>query len=156
MMNGDGRRGGHEAAGGHHRLDDARRSAATPKVIDQSRRRRIAGGAGVEPHEVNELVKQFDAMAEMMKAMAGMGMRRADAGHAGHCRRAACSTPARKMPKHKGDTGKRLTPQGAGRAEEEAREGAPRRRSAKGKKDRDGGGIGDCQHLRLEISNRRS
>ncbi|MCH2596640.1 MAG: signal recognition particle protein, partial [Pirellulales bacterium] len=29
------------------------------KVIDQSRRRRIALGAGVEPHEVNDLVKQF-------------------------------------------------------------------------------------------------
>ena len=36
------------------------------KMIDQSRRRRIAAGAGVEPHEVNELVKQFDAMAQMM------------------------------------------------------------------------------------------
>ena len=45
------------------------------KLIDQSRRRRIAAGRGVEPHEVNELVKQFDGMAAMMKEMAGMGMR---------------------------------------------------------------------------------
>jgi len=45
------------------------------KVIDQSRRRRIAAGAGVEPHEVNELVKQFDVMAQMMTQMAGKGMR---------------------------------------------------------------------------------
>jgi len=45
------------------------------KTIDQSRRRRIAAGAGVEPHEVNELVKQFDAMAQMMTSMAGKGMR---------------------------------------------------------------------------------
>ncbi len=45
------------------------------KLIDQSRRRRIAAGAGVEPHEVNELVKQFDGMAGMMKEMAGLGMR---------------------------------------------------------------------------------
>ena len=44
------------------------------KTIDQSRRRRIAAGAGVEPHEVNELVKQFDAMAQMMTSMAGKGM----------------------------------------------------------------------------------
>ena len=67
---------GHEAAVRHHRLDDARRDAATPsKTIDQSRRRRIAAGAGVEPHEVNELVKQFDAMAQMMTSMAGKGMR---------------------------------------------------------------------------------
>ena len=45
------------------------------KTIDQSRRRRIAAGAGVEPHEVNELVKQFDAMAQMMTSMAGKGMK---------------------------------------------------------------------------------
>ena len=32
-------------------------------------------GAGVEPHEVNELVKQYDGMASMMKEMAGMGVR---------------------------------------------------------------------------------
>ena len=44
-------------------------------MIDQSRRRRIAAGAGVEPHEVNELVKQFDGMADMMKRMSGMGIR---------------------------------------------------------------------------------
>jgi signal recognition particle subunit SRP54 len=46
-----------------------------PKLIDQSRRRRIASGAGVEPHEVNELVKQFDAMAQIMTQVAGKGMR---------------------------------------------------------------------------------
>ena len=45
------------------------------RMIDQSRRRRIAAGAGVEPHEVNELVKQFDGMANMMKEMAGLGVR---------------------------------------------------------------------------------
>ena len=44
------------------------------KIIDQSRRRRIAAGAGVEPHEVNELVKQFDGMAQMMTSLAGKGM----------------------------------------------------------------------------------
>ncbi len=45
------------------------------KLVDQSRRRRIATGAGVEPHEVNELVKQFDGMSALMKEMAGMGVR---------------------------------------------------------------------------------
>src|SRR6188472_2838287 len=45
------------------------------KVIDQGRRRRIAAGAGVEPHEVNELVKQFDAMSQIMTSMAGKGMK---------------------------------------------------------------------------------
>ena len=44
------------------------------KTVDQSRRTRIAKGAGVEPHEVNELVKQFDAMAGMMKELATMPM----------------------------------------------------------------------------------
>jgi signal recognition particle subunit SRP54 len=46
-----------------------------PKLIDQSRRRRIAAGSGVEPHQVNEMVKQYDVMAQMMKAMAGKGGR---------------------------------------------------------------------------------
>ncbi|MEN1681092.1 MAG: signal recognition particle protein [Planctomycetota bacterium] len=46
----------------------------SPKVIDQSRRKRIAAGSGVEPHEVNELVKQFEPMAAIMKGMAGKGM----------------------------------------------------------------------------------
>ena len=46
------------------------------RVIDQSRRRRISAGAGVEPHEVNEIVKQFDGIADMMKRMATMGIAR--------------------------------------------------------------------------------
>jgi signal recognition particle subunit SRP54 len=45
------------------------------KHVDPSRRRRIAAGAGVQPNEVNDLVKQFDAMSQMMTAMAGKGMR---------------------------------------------------------------------------------
>jgi signal recognition particle subunit SRP54 len=45
------------------------------KIIDQSRRRRIAAGAGVQPHEVNDLVKQFDAMSQVMTSLAGKGMR---------------------------------------------------------------------------------
>jgi signal recognition particle subunit SRP54 len=44
------------------------------KTIDQSRRRRIAQGAGVQPNEINDLVKQFDGMASVMKQMAGKGM----------------------------------------------------------------------------------
>lgn len=42
-----------------------------PGVIDESRRRRIAAGSGVEPHAVNDLVKQFDGMASIMKEMSG-------------------------------------------------------------------------------------
>jgi len=42
-----------------------------PKVINQDRRTRIANGAGVQATEVNQLVKQFDGMASVMKQMAG-------------------------------------------------------------------------------------
>jgi signal recognition particle subunit SRP54 len=45
------------------------------KTIDQGRRRRIAAGAGVEPHAVNDLVKQFGAMSQVMTSMAGKGIR---------------------------------------------------------------------------------
>jgi len=46
-----------------------------PEVLDQSRRRRIAAGAGVQPHQVNELVKQYEVMKHAMQQMAGKGMR---------------------------------------------------------------------------------
>jgi signal recognition particle subunit SRP54 len=57
----------------HSMTPDERRNPG--KLIDQSRRRRIAAGSGVQPHEVNDLVKQFDVMADMMKRFAGKGMR---------------------------------------------------------------------------------
>lgn len=44
-----------------------------PKVIDPSRRKRIAAGAGVQPKQVNELIKQYDTMKPMLTGMAGMG-----------------------------------------------------------------------------------
>jgi signal recognition particle subunit SRP54 len=37
------------------------------KMANQWRRRRVADGAGVEPHEVKELVEQFGRMAKRMK-----------------------------------------------------------------------------------------
>lgn len=42
-----------------------------PKIIDASRRRRIARGAGVDPADVGQVVKQFEPMRAMMKAMSG-------------------------------------------------------------------------------------
>ena len=45
-----------------------------PDIINISRRRRIALGSGVEPHEVNKLIKQFDQMRGVMKQMASMSM----------------------------------------------------------------------------------
>ena len=46
-----------------------------PKLVDASRRRRIARGSGTEPQDVSGLVKSFDMAANMMKQMAGMGLR---------------------------------------------------------------------------------
>ena len=77
------------------------------KIIDQSRRRRIAAGAGVEAHEVNELVKQFDGMASMMKEMAGLGMR--DRFKKMQELQRGLTNPMATMQKPKVGTGKRLS-----------------------------------------------
>jgi signal recognition particle subunit SRP54 len=79
-----------------------------PKTIDQSRRRRIAAGAGVEPHEVNELVKQFDFMSGMMKEMAGLGMRDRMR-RVNELQSGGFLDPGAKFGKQKVGTGKRLT-----------------------------------------------
>jgi signal recognition particle subunit SRP54 len=85
---------------------DERRNPS--KIVDQSRRRRIAAGAGVEPHEVNELVKQFDAMAGIMKQMSSMGLRdRMKAVQ--QLGQSGLMNPGAKLGKVKQGTGKRLT-----------------------------------------------
>ena len=84
---------------------DERRNPA--RIVDQSRRRRIAAGAGVEPHEVSDLVKQFDGMAAMMKGMAGLGMR--ERMQQVQKLQAQMTNPAGRLAKPKGDTGRRLT-----------------------------------------------
>jgi signal recognition particle subunit SRP54 len=106
---------------------DERRNPS--KVIDQSRRRRIAAGAGVEPHEVNELVKQFDVMADVMKKMSGLGMR--DRMRAmQELTQGGLLNPGAKLAKQKGGTGKRLT------AEERAKLKKLRERELRRKKRR--------------------
>ncbi|MDX1964998.1 MAG: signal recognition particle protein [Pirellulales bacterium] len=81
-----------------------------PKQIDQSRRRRIALGSGTEPHEVNELIKQFDGMAGMMKMMNGKGMGGGDRMAAlQQLQRQGMMNPGGMFSAPKGDTGKRLT-----------------------------------------------
>ncbi|MCH7591429.1 MAG: hypothetical protein IH989_01435 [Planctomycetes bacterium] len=47
---------------------------ASPKIIDTSRRRRIAKGSGCDPSDVSQLVKQFDPLRNMMKAMSGQSL----------------------------------------------------------------------------------
>ena len=79
------------------------------KTIDPSRRRRIAAGAGVEPGKVNELVKQFDGMASLMKQMAGKGV----GGRMklmNELQRGAMLAPDGKVAKQKVGSGKRLSP----------------------------------------------
>jgi len=48
-----------------------RRERREPDLIDSPRRRRIAAGAGVQPHDVSGLVKQFMRSRDMMKALSG-------------------------------------------------------------------------------------
>ncbi len=79
------------------------------KTIDQSRRRRIAAGAGVEPHEVNDLVKQFDGMAQIMTQMAGKGMRERMK-MVQEMQQSAMGNPNGQLGRKKLSTGKRLSP----------------------------------------------
>jgi len=79
------------------------------KVIDQSRRRRIAAGAGVQDNQVNDLVKQFDGMASLMKQMAGRGvsdrMKMVE-----EMQKNGMLNPGGKIARQKQSTGKRLSP----------------------------------------------
>jgi signal recognition particle subunit SRP54 len=45
------------------------RERADPRIISGSRRSRIAKGSGTQVREVNELLKQFEAVRKMMKTM---------------------------------------------------------------------------------------
>jgi len=100
------------------------------RLIDQSRRRRIATGAGVEPHQVNELVKQFEPMADMMKQVSGMGMR-------GRMRavqeltKSAMANPGGRLAKKKKGTGKRLSPKERAKLKREREKEARRRKREK-------------------------
>jgi signal recognition particle subunit SRP54 len=96
------------------------------RVIDQSRRRRIAQGAGVEPQEVNDLVKQFDGMASMMKGMAGLGMR--DRMKQLQQLQSGLTNPGARLSKPKGDTGKRLTAEERKKQKKQREKDARRRR----------------------------
>ena len=81
----------------------------SPKIIDPSRRNRIAKGAGVQVQEVNQLIKQYDMMAPIMKSMAGKGMGgRMQA--LKELQQSGIMDPGARMAKPKGDTGKRLSP----------------------------------------------
>jgi len=101
------------------------------KNIDQSRRRRIAAGAGVQPHEVNDLVKQFDAMSQMMTALAGKGMR--ERMKMMRELQSGMMQNPNGLSKTKGSTGKRLTPKERAKLKKE-REKEMRRRKREQKR----------------------
>lgn len=102
------------------------------KTIDQSRRRRIAAGAGVEPHEVNDLVKQFDAMAQMMTSMAGKGMR--ERMKMVKEMQANMANPNGQLSRKKQSTGKRLSPKEKAKLKKEREKEMRRRKREKRKK----------------------
>jgi signal recognition particle subunit SRP54 len=80
-----------------------------PHSIDIPRRRRIAAGAGVDPADVSSLVKQFDAMASMVKQMASMTMMDKLKALTG-LGQAGAFNPGARLIAPKGNTGKRLSP----------------------------------------------
>lgn len=80
-----------------------------PSLIDNNRKRRIAAGAGVGVNEVGEICKQFDAMASIMKKMAGLGMG-GKMQAMQELTRQMTTNPQARLAKQKGNTGKRLTP----------------------------------------------
>ena len=45
-----------------------KKERANPDIIKGSRKRRIAAGAGVDVHEVNVLLRQFDMMQKNLKS----------------------------------------------------------------------------------------
>ncbi|PHR98260.1 MAG: signal recognition particle protein [Blastopirellula sp.] len=100
-----------------------------PKLIDSSRRQRIAKGAGVSPQDVNELLKQFDGMASMMKGMQGKGM----AGQMemlNNLRSGSMMDAAGGIKKTKLGTGKRLTAKDK-KSQKKKRASAQKRRKRK-------------------------
>ena len=44
-----------------------------PDILNPSRKRRIAAGSGMKVEDVNRLIKQYDAMRQMMKQVKGFG-----------------------------------------------------------------------------------
>jgi signal recognition particle subunit SRP54 len=82
---------------------------SNPALIDISRRRRIAAGSGVDPADVSGLVKQFDAMAAVVKQMAQMTMFDRIRTLTG-LGQAAAMNPMARISTPKVGTGKRLSP----------------------------------------------
>lgn len=78
-----------------------------PNTIEISRRQRIAKGAGVQPQEVNELIKRFEGMRDMMNMLKGGGNVSDRIEMMKRMQQQMMDPNSRMRPK--GSTGKRLT-----------------------------------------------
>ena len=73
MMESEDTEGGMKQMVRHHQFDDPP-GAPQSEVIDRAAGIASPAGPAWKPQEVNQLVKQFDMMAPIMKTMAGKGM----------------------------------------------------------------------------------
>ena len=113
---------------------DERRNPS--RTVDASRRRRIAAGAGVDPAEISQLVKQFDGVADVMKRMSGMGMRERMR-EVQQLQKQGLFDPGGMLTKKKVGTGKRLTSDERNKLRKQ-REKEARKRTREQKKSRKG------------------
>jgi signal recognition particle subunit SRP54 len=114
------------------------RERSNPHMIDISRRRRIAVGAGVDPSDISSLVKQFDAMAAVVKQMASMSMMDKVKMMMG-LGKAGAFNPGARLNAPKLGTGKRLSPKEREKLQKQ-REKEERKRRREMKKPRDDDG----------------
>jgi signal recognition particle subunit SRP54 len=103
-----------------------KKERADPDTIDTSRRRRIARGAGVEPHEVNQFLKQFDQIRGLMKQVQSMTLWQRLKMMTGLSKMGAFLPGGMDNLKLKGDTGHRKSAKE--RAEERKRKNKKKRR----------------------------
>ncbi|MEX2558912.1 MAG: hypothetical protein WD403_03310, partial [Pirellulales bacterium] len=89
--------------------------------------RRFAAGAGVVPSVVNAVVMQFDGMADIMKRMAGMGVRDR-LKTVQQLQKGGALDPGGTLTRQKRDTGKRLTSQERKRLKQQREKDARRRK----------------------------
>ena len=57
-------------------LSMTRAERENPNMLNSSRKKRIAAGSGTSVVDVNRLLKQFEAMQQMMKQLSGKGMKK--------------------------------------------------------------------------------
>jgi signal recognition particle subunit SRP54 len=78
-----------------------------PDIIDAGRRKRIAAGAGVQPQEVSQFLKQFDTVRALMKQMMSMSTWQRIKMVTGLTKAGAFNPGSEGMIKTKGNTGHR-------------------------------------------------